>query len=84
MLERVGVEVPRSKRQASALIGAIIDRRQAGLCTYRQAVCLLRAGRRLDVRRLPFDEARYAIEEAIECEPGDLAGLELSPTGGVW
>lgn len=84
MLKRAGVPVPTSKRQASTLIGAIIGRTKAGLCTYRQAVCLLRGGARVEVRTLTFGEAQYAIGEMVETEPGDALGIELSPTGGVW
>lgn len=83
MLERVEVSAPASKRQASALIGAIIDRTKVGLCTYRQAVCLLRAGKRMDVRAMTFDAAQDAISEMVETEPGDAWGVMMDPFGGV-
>lgn len=67
-LRRASVQVPKSKRQASALIGAMVARTQACLCTYRQALALLRMGHRLDLRALSFDEAQRRIQLAIDVQ----------------
>lgn len=64
-LERAGVPVPESRRQASALIGAMVGRTKAGLCTYRQAMCLLRMGECFDARVTTFGGAAEAIDDAI-------------------
>ncbi len=60
-LKRMGVDVRTtpSRREASNLIDALVNRRRAGLCTYKQARTLLRAGLRGD---LSFDEARSALD----------------------
>lgn len=61
MLDRVGIDVSAYDRgQASELISRIIDRRQAGLCSYKQARLLAKAGLNPDV---PFDVASAAIDE---------------------
>lgn len=61
MLDRVGIDVAHYDRgQASELIGRIIDRRQAGLCSYKQARLLARAGLNPDVS---FEVAVAAIDE---------------------
>lgn len=61
LLERTGIDVSAYDRgQASELIGRIIDRRQAGLCSYKQARLLARAGLNPDV---PFDVASSVIDE---------------------
>lgn len=62
LLSRWGVQVdpgkPLSQRQASAIIGKLIERREKGMCTYKQARLLAKHGLRSDV---PFDTASKII-----------------------
>jgi superfamily II DNA or RNA helicase len=60
LLRRAGIE-PTSldKGQASALIDKIITRQREGLCTFKQAKTLMRAGLNPDVT---FEQARRAID----------------------
>lgn len=71
-LKRYGVEVSKqpSRAEASTLIEALKNRRQQGLCTYKQARTLVRAGLRAD---LTFEEAKSAIDH--------LAANRWRPTG---
>lgn len=63
LLERWGVKVdpakPLSQRQASAIIGKLIERRESGLATYKQSRLLAKHGLRTDV---PFDTASKIID----------------------
>lgn len=61
-LEAIGVDVSKhqpSRREASHLIDTVKDRRQKGLCTYKQAKLLAKHGLSPD---LSFDAAREAID----------------------
>lgn len=61
LLERTGIDVSAYDRgQASELIDRIIGRQRAGLCSYKQARLLARAGLNPDV---PFDVASSVIDE---------------------
>lgn len=61
-LQRAGVDIPESctQHQASALITTIKARRDAGLCTYKQAKLLQKFGEDSDV---PFEVAKQVIDE---------------------
>lgn len=62
-LKRMGVPVEQlptpSRREASQLIGRMVERRRRGQCTYKQSVVLARAGLRDD---LSFADAKVALD----------------------
>lgn len=66
--------------QASALLGALVGRREAGLCTYKQARVLAKSGLRPDVS---FDVARDAIDALAANGWKPTAALLADPRFGV-
>lgn len=63
VLERAGISTRgMDKGQASALIDSVIDRQRKGLCTFKQAKTLMRAGLNPDVS---FVQARRAIDALV-------------------
>lgn len=77
LLQRWGVDVEAlktpSRKEASQLIGRMIERRKVGLCTYKQAALLARNGLRDD---LSFDDAKRAID--------GLASNRWRVTADIW
>lgn len=72
VLRRAGIEGTPSRREASKAIDAIVERRRAGLCSYKQARLLLRCGLRPD---LTFEEAKVVIDQ--------LSANRWKPTGAL-
>jgi superfamily II DNA or RNA helicase len=65
-LERFGVRSPDglTRRDASRIIGGLIKRREAGLCSYKQARLLKRWG--VDARGITFERASELITARLE------------------
>lgn len=63
-LTKFGMDIPKgcTKSQASKLIGVAIERKQRGLCSYKQSKQLQRRG--IDAKNLSFEKAR-ALMDAI-------------------
>lgn len=64
-LARAGIDCPDglTKRQAMRLVDGVIDRRNLGLCTYKQARLLRRHG--IDAREMTFAEAGLRIGQIL-------------------
>ena len=65
LLARTGIDAPEglTRAQASRLIDGVLQRRNEGLCTYKQARLLRRRG--IDATRMSFEEARGRIDELM-------------------